>query len=207
MDNALKGSTKVFKRRYVTLFVTMLLSAISCLVASFVLSHDAVILAANPSAALSCDVNAIISCGQVALSQQAQIFGFPNAFLGLICEPIVIMIAVSGLAGVKFPRWMMATAQGVYLLGLIFALWLFYQSAFVIGAFCPWCLIITVGTTLTFFTMLRYNIIYENLYFSKKLSYFAKYCAWLRIDTFVAFGIIAIMFFIMVYNYGGALFL
>lgn len=142
--------------------VAMLLSASLCLVASLVLSIDAVKLAADPTAALSCNINSVLNCGTVALSSQASLLGFPNAFLGLICEPVIITVALAGLAGVRFPRWFMAVAQVVYLAGLVFALWLFQQSAFVIGALCPWCLVITVGTTVTFFSLLRVNILQHN---------------------------------------------
>src|SRR5690606_26054377 len=98
------------------------------------------------------------SCGTVGASAQASLFGFPNAFLGLVAEPVVITIAVAGLGGVRFPRWFMCAAQVVYTLGLAFAYWLFYQSMFHIGALCPWCLLVTLSTTLVFATLLHYNL-------------------------------------------------
>lgn len=145
-------------------FGTMLVSALISLTASFVLSYDAVLLAANPAAELSCNVNEVLSCGAVGVAWQSSLFGFPNAFLGLIAEPVVITIAVASLGGVRFPRWFMFSAQVVYALGLIFAYWLFYQSMFVIGALCPWCLLVTLSTTLVFMTLLHWNIIEDNLY-------------------------------------------
>lgn len=45
----------------------------------------------------------------------------------------------------------MPTALGFYSISFVFAYWLFFQSYFVIGALCPWCLTITVTTTLVFF--------------------------------------------------------
>lgn len=154
---------KPVKTPYRYLYGAMLVSAVVSLVAAFVLSVDAVTLAKNPNASLSCNISSIISCGKVGTTWQANLFGFPNAFFGLVCEPVVITIAVAGLSGVKFPRWFMVTAQAVYLLGLVFALWLFTQSAFYIHAFCPWCLLVTLGTTVTFFTMLRLNLMQNNI--------------------------------------------
>lgn len=145
------------------IFGTMLLSACLSLTASFVLSIDAVRLAENPSTNLSCNINSVISCGTVAGSWQAHVFGFPNAFLGLVAEPVVITIAVASLGGVRFPRWFMLSAQIVYTLGVIFAYWLFYQSMFHIGALCPWCLLVTVSTTLVFSTLTRVNLRDGNL--------------------------------------------
>jgi uncharacterized membrane protein len=146
------------------IFATMLFSAGLSLVASFVLSIDAVRLAANPAVDLSCNINSVISCGTVGSSWQARLFGFPNAFLGLVAEPVVITIAVASLGGVRFPRWFMFTAQLVYTLGLAFAYWLFYQAMFHIGALCPWCLLVTVSTTLVFTTLTHVNIRDGNLY-------------------------------------------
>lgn len=136
-------------------YTEMLVSSILGLIASFVLSVEAVTLAANPNATLACDINERISCATVGLSWQANLFGFPNAFLGLIAEPVVITVAVAALGGVRFPRWFMNTALAVYTLGLIFAYWLFFQSYFVIGALCPWCLLITVTTTTVFASLMR----------------------------------------------------
>lgn len=145
------------------IFTTMLLSALTSLVASLVLSVDALRIAENPDLALTCDINAVLSCGTVARSWQAELLGFPNAYLGLMADPVVITIAVASLGGVRFPRWFMTAAQVVYLVGVVFAYWLFQQSVWVIGAMCPWCLLVTVSTTLVFTTLTHVNIRDGNL--------------------------------------------
>lgn len=189
------------------LFAFMLLSSLMCLVASLVLSVDAFTLALDPTASLSCDFNSVISCGKVALSSQAQLLGFPNSYFGLMAEPVILVIAVAGLSGVRFPKWMMVTTQAIYLLGLVFALWLFYQSAFVIQAFCPWCLIVTVGTTVTFFTLLRYNILHNNFSFPEKFNENLRKGLTLKVDYGFAAMIVFVILFIIFNNYGSALFL
>ena len=156
------------------IYTTMLVSALLSLTASFVLSVDAIILAADPRAALACNIHAVISCGTVGASWQASLFGFPNAFLGLIAEPVVITIAVASLGGVRFPRWFMLSAQVVYTLGLVFAYWLFFQAYFVIGALCPWCLLITLSTTLVFTSLTHVNIRDGNLYLPDVASRLAR---------------------------------
>lgn len=148
----------------VRIFGTMLVAAVISLVAAFVLSIDAVALAANPTADLACDVNAILSCGTVGLSWQATAFGFHNAFLGLIFESMVITMALIGISGVKLPRWLAVTEQVIYVFALAFAVWLFYQSMFNIGALCPWCLAITYFTMIVFLTLLHYNIREDNIW-------------------------------------------
>ena len=152
------------------IYATMLCSAGLSLLASFVLSIDAVRLAADPAVELSCNINSVISCGTVATSWQAHLFGFPNAFLGLVAEPVVITIAVASLGGVRFPRWFMFSAQIVYTIGVAFAYWLFYQAMFNIGALCPWCLLVTVSTTLVFTTLTHVNIRDGNLFLPPRVQ-------------------------------------
>lgn len=187
------------------MFGIMLLSASVCLLAAFVLSVDAVKLAEDPYTALSCNINSTFNCANVALSDQAQIFGFPNAFLGLICETVVITIAVAGLSGVSFPKWMMNIAQIIYLLGLVFAFWLFYQSAYNIHSLCPWCLTITFGTIFTFFTLLRYNILNDKLYFTKKVNNFLKNCVENYIDILIVVILLITAIGIIIMQYGSSI--
>ena len=145
-------------RSYRKTYIFMLLSSLASLAASLVLSVDAITLAKNAATKLSCDVNAVVSCGKVARSWQSSLLGFPNSFIGLICEPVVISVAVAGLGMVIFPKWFLKAALTVYGFGLVFAFWLLSQSFFVIKAFCPWCLLVTISTVTVFSTMLRINL-------------------------------------------------
>ena len=145
-------------RSYRKTYIFMLLSSLASLAASLVLSVDAITLAKNAATKLSCDVNAVVSCGKVARSWQSSLLGFPNSFIGLICEPVVISVAVAGLGMVIFPKWFLKAALTVYGFGLVFAFWLLSQSFFVIKAFCPWCLLVTVSTVTVFSTITRINI-------------------------------------------------
>jgi uncharacterized membrane protein len=151
-------STMERMRSYRKTFVAMLISSSLSLWAALVLSNDAIKIAGDPNAKLSCDVNAIVSCGKVARSWQSHLLGFPNAFLGMMTEPVVIAVAVAGIGMVAFPRWFLKTAHVVYTAGLLLALWLLSQSFFVIKAFCPWCLLVTASTITVFSTMTRINI-------------------------------------------------
>lgn len=184
----------------------MLVGALVSLVASFVLSVEAIELAKNPNAILSCSISAVLNCATVGLHPSASLLGFPNSFLGLIAEPIVITVAIAGLAGVKFPRLFMATAQVFYTLGLIFALWLFSQSYFVIQALCPWCLLVTATTTFVWFAITRYNIREDNLYLSRDLSKKLKTFIDKDYDKVVLFGVVFILVAAIILKYGSALF-
>ncbi len=136
--------------------IEMVVSGLIGLYTSFVLSIEAIELAKlGDKADLGCNINEVISCGKVGVSWQAHLFGFPNAFLGIAAEAVVITVAVALVGGVVFPKWYMRSAALIYTAGLVFAWWLFYEAYTVIGALCPWCLLITVTTTLVWVGITR----------------------------------------------------
>jgi uncharacterized membrane protein len=188
------------------IFGTMLVSACLSLTASFVLSIDALRLAADPAANLSCNINAVISCSTVANSWQAHLLGFPNAFLGLVAEPVVITIAVASLGGVRFPRWFMFSAQVVYTIGTMFAYWLFYQAMFHIGALCPWCLLVTVSTTLVFATLTHVNSRDGNLFLPSGARSALASAVEADLDALIATIWLLVLALAVVLKYGSALF-
>ena len=143
-------------RRRTTL--EMIISGFIGLVTSFVLSIEAWQLAADSSARFGCDISSVLSCSAVAQTWQARILGFPNAFLGIFFEAVVLAISVGIFAGVKFPRWYMLGTNLLYTIALFFAFWLFGQSYFIIQVLCPWCLLITLTTTLVFGGITRINV-------------------------------------------------
>lgn len=188
------------------IFATMLIGALLSLLASFVLSVEAVELARNPNAVLSCSVNIVLNCATVGIHPSASLWGFPNSFLGLIAEPVVITVAIAGLAGIKFPRRFMFVAQIGYTLGLIFAYYLFYTSMFVIQALCPWCLLVTATTTLVFFSITRFNIRENNLYLPSKVQKAAHAFIEKDYDKLVMGIIIVTIIAAIFLKYGDALF-
>jgi len=190
----------------VTVWVTMLVASLASLVASFVLSIDALTLAEDPNANLGCNINAVISCGTVGTSWQASLLGFPNAFLGLVFEPAVITLAVASLAGVRFPRWFMLSAQVIYTIALLFAYWLFEQAMFEIGALCPWCLLVTLATTLVFFEMTYVNVRDDNLFLPRRAQ--AALTGFVRsnLDFMLMVAWLLVLVLAVVLKYGEALF-
>lgn len=195
---------KVRDNRWI--FASMLVGALLSLLASFVLSAEAIELAKNPDAQLSCSVSLVLNCATVAKHPTAAMFGFPNSFLGLMAEPIVITVAIAGLAGVAFPRRFMFAAQIGYTLGFIFAWYLFYISFFIIQALCLWCLLVTLTTTFVFFAMTRYNLRENNLYLSKRLA--TKLKRWVEkdYDKLVLGSMIVLAIAAIFVKYGDSLF-
>ena len=192
--------------RYRWTYVEMLVSSLLGIVASLVLSIDAIELAKDPTADLSCNINSVISCGTVGSSWQASLLGFPNAFLGLIAEPVVITIAVAALGGVRFPRWFMNAALVVYAIGLAFAYWLFLQAYFVIGALCPSCFLISLTTATVFMSMMRVALLDNTL--NLRPSTWRFVVGWLRAgaDTLGVIVIFAVIIGMILLKYGSAIF-
>ena len=163
-------------------------------------------LAENPNADLGCNINAVVSCGTVAGSWQSSVLGFPNAFLGLVTEPVVITIAVASLGGVRFPRWFMFSAQVVYTIGLGFAYWLFQQAMFDIGALCPWCMLITLAPTLVFFEMTYVNIRDDNLFLPRRIQGALTSMIRSNLDLMAVVAWVLVLVLAVVLKYGEALF-
>ncbi len=188
------------------IFATMLMGSLLSLLASFVLSVEAIQLAKNPDAALSCNVNVVLNCATVAKHPSAEMLGFPNSFLGMMAEPVVITVAIAGLAGIKFPRRFMRWAQVGYTLGLAYALYLLSISFFVIQALCPWCLLVTLTTILVWFSITRYNIREKNLPLSKPLQHKLGEFIKKDYDKVLMLGFIALIVAGIILKYGDGLF-
>ncbi len=184
----------------------MLVGSALSLLAAFVLSTEAIELAKNPSANLSCSINIVINCATVNNHPTGHLFGFPNSFLGMIAEPVVITVAIAGLSGIRFRRGFMFAAQIGYSLGFLFALSLFYISYAIIGALCPWCLLVTLTTILVWFAMTRYNIRENNLYLPKKLQ--KTLHSWIErdYDKLAMWSLIVLLVVMILVKYGSGLF-
>lgn len=190
-----------------------LLASLAAMVASFMLSIEALYEARHPNAVFACDINAVLSCSTVAASDQAEILGkivpffggftVPNAFLGMVFEAVFITIAVLVISKkTVFPKWFMTASQCGNFLALIFSYWLFYQSSFVIGALCPWCMLLMTSTTIQFFAQLHFNVLAENLPLSDKVyEKWQKFIA-LGFEWMIVIIIIILIAIVVVLKYG-----
>ena len=185
--------------RHTAAYLALLASGVLGLVASLVLSVDALALAEDPLADLSCNISSTISCATVGVSWQASLLGFPNAFIGLMGEPVVITLGVAGLARVRFPRWFMVAANAAITVGLGFAVWLFAQSFFVIGAICPWCTVLYV-TSLTAFAAITRVTILDGLY-GESIRARCERPLRLGVDIAAVLIVLAIVAAMVVYKY------
>ena len=188
------------------MFVTVLITSLLSLFAAFVLSVEAVQLAANPNIKLGCSINVFINCATVANSKYAALFGFPNSFMGLIGETVFVVIAVACLMDAKFTKKFWFLVQAMAAGALVFALTLFYISSFLIQVICPWCMLVLASTIVMFFAISRYNIRKNNLYLpaktSKKMNKFIDK----SYDKLVMAVVFVIIISFIIIKYGNGLF-
>ena len=126
--------------------VSMLVAGITGLVAAAVLLVEKIALLQNPFYVPSCSINAVVSCGTIMTSAQAEVFGFPNPVLGVSTFPVVATAGVVLLAGARARPWAWWGLLAGCVAGLVFVHWLIVQSVFVIGALCPYCMVAWVCT-------------------------------------------------------------
>ena len=116
------------------------------LIAAVVLLVEKMTLAANPDYIPSCNVNPILSCGSVMETPQAAAFGVPNPIIGVAGFAIVAAIGTGLLAGGRYTAWYWGTIQIGVTFAVVFVHWLIYQSLYVIGALCPYCMAVWAVT-------------------------------------------------------------
>jgi uncharacterized membrane protein len=107
-----------------------------------VLVLERISLLENPGRALSCDINPLVSCATVMQSPQASLLGFPNPLIGVAAFVAPIVIGMGLIAGARFSNWFWTLFIVGLLAGWVFVTWLFIQTVFVIGALCPYCLLV-----------------------------------------------------------------
>lgn len=102
----------------------------------------------NPLIYDNCRLETFFDCGIVVRTWQAQVFGFPNPILGILFYELLLLIGITSFFGFKPNRFVAIILLMICALALCFSWWLFYNSFFVIGVACVFCLISTVMSSL-----------------------------------------------------------
>jgi uncharacterized membrane protein len=110
------------------------------LVAAFVLTVEKIALLKDTDYVPTCSINPVLSCGSIMKTEQAEVFGFPNPLLGIAGFAALVTIGVVLATGAALPRWCWLGLQTGVTFGVVFVHWLIFQSLYVIGALCPYCM-------------------------------------------------------------------
>ena len=161
---------------------------------SYILTLDKIKLLENPAFQPGCNLNPVISCGDVMSSSQGSVFGFPNSGYGLAMFAGILTIGVALLAGATFKRWFWLGLQAGLTLGLATALWLLYESMYAIKALCPYCLSVDVVViTLVWYTTL-YLIESRMLILPNKLQKAAAFARRHHLDILISIFVLIFAF-------------
>ena len=164
------------KKHYLAILIVLFASL--GFIAAFTLSVEKIHILMNPNEVLPCDVNKIFNCATVMRSAYASILGIPWSFFGIAGYPAVGLFGLFMIDRPKISRWLAVLVTlgglGAFTLSTYFV-WL---SAYVIGVFCPWCLLSAISSTAAFFLILTHNLRENNyhlgesqaLFFQKKIQ-------------------------------------
>jgi uncharacterized membrane protein len=116
------------------------------LTAAIALLVEKIELLVNPDYIPTCNVSPILSCGSVMTTPQAEAFGIPNPIIGIVGFSAIAVAGGAVLAGNGFRLWFWGATQLGVTFAVVFIHWLIYQSLYVIGALCPYCMIVWAVT-------------------------------------------------------------
>lgn len=144
-----------------------------------------------------CDINGLLSCGTVMRTPQAEAFGFPNPFIGLVGFSIVVTIGAAILAGAQFKKWFWICLNIGLGAATAFIMWLWFETTFHINALCLFCMIVWVMTITLFVKTTVRNISAGVIPASPSVRESARAWSWFAIGLWLIliFGIIVIRFF------------
>ena len=161
----------------------LVISGLVGLIAAIELIIQKVSVLSDPDFVPNCDINPVLSCGSVINTEQASLFGFPNPVLGVIGFTIVIMFGVLLFVGVELPRSMWLGLNLGALAGMVFVIWLVSQSLYVIGALCPWCLVVWAITIPIFWQVTTENLASGRLSLGNSLSEIIVTLKWILVGA------------------------
>ena len=120
----------------------VLIAGVIGFVASATLTIEKIEMLKNPAYVPTCSINPVLSCGSVMMTHQASVFGFPNPLMGVAGFVVVIVTGVLAVTKARLPHWYWVGLMIGTALGVVFVHWLIYQTLYVIGALCPYCMVV-----------------------------------------------------------------
>ena len=112
---------------------------------------DSVYLTVKHYAGAKVPCSVISGCETVLTSEYAEIFGIPTAAFGAVAYFLAFSLAILAAYG---NRKMWLAFGGLVSVMFLFTLWLIYLQAFVIEAFCQFCLISAATSSILFILFL-----------------------------------------------------
>ncbi len=112
------------------------------LIASFWQAVERINMLKNPAMALGCNINPVVDCSGVLGNRLAALFGFPNAFIGIVMFSLLFMSGLALLVGVKPTKGFRNIVGILSKVAVLFSAWFFLVSLYTIGKVCIFCMFI-----------------------------------------------------------------
>lgn len=151
-------------------FAIIAIGAVIGLVAAFMQLLEKLSLLENSQANLLCNINPVFSCTNLLGAWQSSVFGFPNSLMCIIFFVIMATTGIIGWANGEVPKKFRLVFQAMTLFFIGFGFWYIWQSIFVIGAMCIYCVFCYIGVLIVSYAWLRLN--YKELPISKNAKKF-----------------------------------
>ncbi len=178
-------------RRPLSLAIVLIATGAVGWYAAFSLVLDKIAILKNPQSNLDCNFSILVQCGKNLESWQGALLGFPNPLIGLGGFVAPIAIGVALLAGATFARWFWVALNVGVAGALGFCIWLMYESIFMLGTLCPWCMLVWAITILMFWTLTLSNL--RAGVFGKRASIVGRAYSWVPAITVGSYLIVAIV--------------
>ncbi|OGY78940.1 MAG: hypothetical protein A3B74_03555 [Candidatus Kerfeldbacteria bacterium RIFCSPHIGHO2_02_FULL_42_14] len=123
-----------------SLFILLVLSALGIVNTAYLVSH---VFNKRP---VKCLFFPPEWCHKVQFSRYSRTFGIPNSFMGISLYLFIFIFALMFFVGFV-PLWPITVAVTI---GFLFSLYFTIIQAFVLKAFCTWCVFSALDFTLLF---------------------------------------------------------
>ena len=88
-------------------------------------------------------------CQKVQYSKFSRTFGIPNAFLGFFMYVLLLFLLLNPFA-IALPGWLIPF---IISFGFAFSMYFTFIQAFVLKAFCTWCVVSAINFTVMFISL------------------------------------------------------
>ncbi|MFA5999819.1 MAG: vitamin K epoxide reductase family protein [Candidatus Paceibacterota bacterium] len=85
-------------------------------------------------------------CYKVQHSPQSKTFGIPNSLAGLVMYSLILILTCLYVQG----SVSLMPIKYIVTFGFLFSMYFFYVQAFVLRAFCTWCVVSAINFTVMF---------------------------------------------------------
>lgn len=136
----------------------LLIAGIVGLLASGELAIEKFRLLENPLYVPPCSLGEAVDCASVMRSDQAEVFGFPNPFIGLAGFGGLLTGGLVLVSGGRPGRSFWLVLQAGLVFAVVFVHWLIVQGLYRVGALCPFCMAVWAATIPAFWYVTLHNL-------------------------------------------------